>query len=334
MATARFSDGTSFEVREGDTLLQSALRAGLGFPYECSVGACGSCKVELLQGDVSTLWDEAPGLTSRDRQRGRRLACQTLCHSDVTVKVRLSEEHVPSLTPQRHRARLASVRQVTSDLCEFHFKADGAARFQPGQYALLTLGKSALRRAYSMSNLPNDDGTWEFMIRRVPGGAATGELFTNVKPHDTVEIDGPYGLAGLRSPERDLVCIAGGSGLAPMLSIARAAAPLLGLNRRRLHFFYGGRTPSDLAVRPMLQELPGYGSILRYDEAVSQPDPARAWSGRTGFVHELVEERLSGALHEHEIYFAGPPPMVSALQDMLMRKHQVPYGQIHFDRFF
>jgi len=159
-------------------------------------------------------------------------------------------------------------------------------------------------------------------------------LFDELEVGDSLHLDGPYGLASLRPLERDVVCIAGGSGLAPMLSIACAAAPSLRNLGRRLHFFYGARTPQDLAAAPMLAPLPGFGDQLRYDEAVSQPAADDQWSGHVGFIHDVVEQKLGPTLADCEIYFAGPLPMVQATMDMLMVRRGVPFAQIHYDRFF
>jgi toluene monooxygenase electron transfer component len=224
---------------------------------------------------------------------------------------------------------------------QFTFQGPGAAAFLPGQYALLQAdglpgkpGDGAAPRAYSMSNGPNATGLWQFIVRRVPGGAATGWLFERLQPGDTVTLDGPYGLAHLRELQRDIVCVAGGSGLAPMLAIARGAAPLLQAAGRRLHFFYGARTLQDLAAQRLLAGLPGLGQTLLCEEVVSQPEASAGWTGATGWVHDWLDARLGDQLAAHELYFAGPPPMVQAVLDLAMLRRGVPYTQLHWDRFF
>ncbi len=320
-----------------DTVLRAALRAGIGFPYECNAGGCGSCKFDIVTGEVKVLWPEAPGLTQRDRRKGRQLACQCVAAGPLTIKVRTSTEYAPSIVPRRQRARLIGRTDVTHDICEFRFATDAPAEFTPGQYASLALPGLAAPRSYSMSNLPNAQGLWDFQIRRVPGGRATTLLFGTLAVGDEIEIDGPYGLAGLRKDSpRDIVCIAGGSGLAPMISIARGAAAAGLLATRRLHFFYGARTPRDVCGETFLRQLDGFGSSLLFHPVVSDAASADAagWSGERGWVHEALS-RLSGdQLVRHEFYFAGPPPMTQAIQELLMGAHLVPYQHIHFDRFF
>jgi toluene monooxygenase electron transfer component len=331
-------DGGGFVVDQspGDTVLRAALRAGLGFPYECNSGGCGSCKFDLIEGQIECLWPEAPGLTERDRKRGRHLACQCRAVDEVTIKVRLGEEYKSRVAPRRRVARLVATAAVTHDLREFCFATDEPADFLPGQFASLTLPGVSSARAYSMSNLPNAAGDWHFQIRRVPAGRGTACLFDQLRVGDTVEIDGPYGLAWLREDSpRDIVCVAGGSGLAPMVSIARGAAAAGMLGSRKLHLFYGARTPRDMCGEAFLRDLPNAASAIQFHGVVSNPESGETpWSGETGFVHDAVVRHLGQELPRHEFYFAGPPPMTQALQEVLMVKHLVPYQQIHFDRFF
>lgn len=328
-------DGATFAQPAGDSILRAALRAGVGLSYECNAGGCGACKFELLSGEIETLWPEAPGLSDRDRKRGKLLACQCRAIGDVTIKAATGTEYVPRLPPRRRTARLSGSSEITHDLREFRFVADGAAEFLPGQFALLDLPGVSGSRAYSLANTPNAAGEWHFQVRRVPHGQGTHALFDRLAVGDEIGLDGPYGAAYLRpDAPRDIVCVAGGSGLAPMLSITRGAAAAGLLGQRRLYFFYGARTPRDVCGEAQLAELAGYGEHIVYVPVVSLPGEDGAWTGETGYVHDAVARRLAGRLGEFEYYFAGPPPMTLALQEMLMIGHSVPFEQIHFDRFF
>lgn len=332
-------EGDTYEFPQGDrdTVLRAALRAGVGFPYECNSGGCGSCKFDLIEGEIENLWPDAPGLTERDRRKNCLLACQCRAKSDLRIKVRPAPEYIPLIEPRRRKARFATATDITYDIREFRFLAEGKADFLPGQYALLAVPGVEAPRAYSMSNFANPDGEWHFQIRRVPLGKATEHLFHRLHPGDEIEIDGPYGLAWLReNSPRDIVCVAGGSGLAPMISIARGASAAGMLKTRHLHFFYGGRTPRDICGESYLRQLPEFGSRIHFHPVVSLPqqDPGEIWTGETGFVHELVRRELDGRMTDFEFYFSGPPPMTQALQEMLMVGYRVPFAQVHFDRFF
>lgn len=324
-------------ITPADTVLRAALRAGAGFPYECNSGGCGSCKFEIVSGSVDNVWPEAPGLTDRDRRKNKLLACQCVPATDLTIKVRLDPECIPKIRPERFQARLVGVMNITHDIREFRFATDEPARFLPGQYASLRIDGVGAPRCYSMSNLPNPAGEWHFQIRRVHHGRASSVLFDQLQLGGQVEIDGPFGQAYLREESsKDIVCVAGGSGLAPMVSIARGAAAADMLQRRKLHFFYGGRTPNDLCGDDFLRALDTQGARVFYHPVVSDAYSVEqhAWSGDVGFVHEWIPRKLGDDLGNFEFYFAGPPPMTQAIQEMLMVTHRVPFNQIHFDRFF
>ena len=326
----------AYECPAGDTILRAGLRAGIGLPYECSVGSCGTCKIELVSGEAETAWAEAPGLTERDRARGRRLACQSRSLGPCTIKARPAANYIAPVSPRRRQARLVSARPLTHDMREFVFETDGEAAFTPGQYALIEFGPGIGPRAYSMSNLPNARGEWRFVIKRAPGGKGTGMLFDKVALGATFELDGPFGLAFYRPSERDVLCVAGGSGLSPIVSIVRAAAADPGMAGRRIRLFFGGRTPADLCAEDELKAQPGFGTRISHMAAVSDLEAAAraGWSGPTGFIHGVVEAELGDALASHEIYFAGPPAMADATHKMLVLGRKVPVAQIHFDRFY
>jgi toluene monooxygenase electron transfer component len=336
MHSVRVADGPEFPCEADDTLLRAGLRAGLGLPYECNAGSCGTCKVELLEGQVTSLRPDAPGLGERDRAKNRVLACQARPGTDCKIKVRLRPENVPRHRPTKFSATLTGLRDLTHDMREFTFTAKDAPGFLPGQYALFYLPGLEAPRTYSMSNIDDGSGTWQFIVRRVPGGTGTVTLFDKVAVGSTITLDGPYGLAYLR-PEspRDLVLIGGGSGLAPMLSLARGAVAEPRLDGRKLHVFYGARTTRDLCGAAELEALPGYGSRITFTPVLSHhgDDSVETWDGAKGFVHEIARDFVGERWPDFEYYFAGPPPMAEAVQRMLIEK-RVPFPQVHFDSFY
>lgn len=328
------TDRSFSQEDEHDCILRAGLGAGLGLSYECNSGGCGSCKFELLEGEVDELWPEAPGLSARDRAKGRRLACQCRAKTDVVIKMRTGDEFLPLYRPKRMRATLEHRRDVTHDISEFSLRTDEPARFLPGQYAMLQLPGGQAVRAYSMSNLENDNGVWQFWIRRCSKGQLTPVLF-GLAVGSAIDLNGPYGLAHLLADsKRDVVCIAGGSGISPMLSVARGVATNPAMAGRKLHFFLGARTPADLCGEEELQSLIRAGAPFTYQAAVSNLDSVDGWHGATGFIHEVAEQILGSQLAELECYLGGPPTMVEAVTRMLMLDRKVSADQIHFDRFF
>lgn len=325
----------TFECADDDTLLRAALRAGLGFPYACNVGSCGNCRFQLIEGEVEHARKDPPAWSERDLKRARYLGCQALPHGDCRIKLRLDEMYVPQHKPIRTPAKLTDKIPLTHDITEFVFALEKPSEFLPGQYALIEVPGVEGGRAYSMCNVSGRDGEWRFQIKRVPGGAATTSLFDQVSSGDTVNVDGPYGTAYLREEApRDILCLAGGSGLSPVMSIARAAMSSEKLQGRRLDFIYGGRQVRDICGGDMLAELPGFGERLFFHPAISSPGAEDSeWEGHTGFVHEVAQKLFGDSLKEREIYFAGPPAMAAAIQKMLVEL-KVPFEQVHFDEFY
>src|SRR5690606_7967230 len=137
--TITMEGGVSFPCGSSDTLLRAALRQGIGFPYECNSGGCGSCIFELQSGAMDEVWESAPGLSAAAREKGLLLACQCIPYSDCTIKVRARSQYVPPVIPARQNALLENVIPLTHDMSLFRFRGTGSARFLPGQYAMLSL---------------------------------------------------------------------------------------------------------------------------------------------------------------------------------------------------
>ncbi|WP_029889189.1 FAD-binding oxidoreductase [Polycyclovorans algicola] len=337
IAQIHIEGGPTLRCESGSNLLRAALCEGLGFPYECNSGGCGNCQFELLEGEMTDLWEAAPGLPPRARAAGRRLGCQTQVVGDCRIRVRLKPEFVAVKAAALRTARLIERKALTHDMAEYSFMREGAADFLPGQYAMLRLPGVTGDRAYSMSNLPNPEGRWSFIVKRTPNGHGSAVLAEGLREGDQVGLDGPYGLAYLR-PEapRDLICIGGGSGLSPLKSIITAAVRHPALATRRIHLFYGGRTPADICTDQILDEDVALRERVEVVPAISDGLPSNApWAGERGFIHEVLQRWLGAArdAREYEYYFCGPPPMTDAVQRLLMLERRVPATQLHFDRF-
>ena len=218
----QIKDGVSFEC-DSDFLLRSALEQGLGFPYECASGSCGNCRFELLSGDLDYPSGPPGILSEKDLERNRHLACQCVPRTDLEIKVRLFDQYEPVHNPSRFNGKLVAIEEVTHDISEFRFETDSGQIFEPGQFALIDVPGVEGARAYSMCNVGGSSGSWDFHIKKVAGGAATSALFSEVKLGLECVITGPYGRGYFRGFRgRDIVLIAGGSGLSPMISVARA----------------------------------------------------------------------------------------------------------------
>ena len=306
-----------------EVLVRAALRAGVDLPYECNMGGCGACKIQLVSGEVETVWPDATGLNDRDRRRQQILGCQSRPRSDCAIALRSPPgDRIPeSERPRRQSARLESRRLLSPGLLKLDFVGDGPAVFRPGQYAMLELPGIVGPRAYSMANAANPQGHWTFIVRKVASGAASPYLFDELRVGDSLTLDGPYGKAYWRQTQRPVVCVAGGSGLAPMLAVAEAAR-----QSQPVRFFFGVRGVADVAA---VADLPGMAVTC----VVSEPDGH--WQGPTGFVHHTVAAAIPPEdAASYDYYLAGPAPMIEAVQKMLILDRRVPVEQLYFDRFF
>jgi toluene monooxygenase electron transfer component len=314
-----------------ETLLLAGLRAGIGLPYQCCSGICGSCRFEIAAGEVQSQWLDAPGLSPRDRRLHRQLACQSRPLSDCAIRMRLDDRYIPAIKPRRMAGVLCSVETITRDIRRVVVSTACRAEFLAGQFVLFHLPDVALPRAYSMSNTPNGEGAWEFYIKQIPGGEFTEALFNKTAVGASLELEGPYGMAYLRSAsDRPVLCAAGGSGISPMLSIARALAR--DRSTRPLSFYIGGRAPGDVSALLPIAEAACGACTFHLGAAVSDAVPAADWNGEIGLIHALVERDLAARLKDFDIYLAGPPPMVQACLSMLSRR-EVAADRVHYDAY-
>lgn len=320
-----------FDCAPSETLLRAGLRAGFGMPYACSIGTCGECKIDILAGMFAPhSGPQLPGLSERDIGRGRLLACQAKPTSDCTIKLHLEDRYRSKFPPDIHSAKLLSVEAVAPQMMMCRFQSAQPALFQAGQYARILVSVSGTWRAFSMCNLANEDGLWNFLIRPIAGGATSQALFAHDAVGKSFSIDGPYGNAWHRSGVRSIICVAGGAGLAPVLSVARAAMSDADCTSVRL--LYGGRTADDLCAKNLLQPSSRSDMQVEVHEVVS--DDSEGWSGPRGMIHDYLDQIIPAIAENVDCYVAGPPPMVDAVIDVLQSAKKVSPQHIYFDRFF
>jgi len=319
----------TFLCRPDETLLKAGLEAGLRLPYDCSTGTCGSCRARLVAGAVAARWPDAPGLSGRDRRKGRILCCQSEPRGPVRIEV---EQEAPDARPRpgAHTCRVTEIHALTADTRRLVCALEAPLGFRAGQYVLFVIPGTSGRRAYSMCGRPGEEATLDFVVKAKPGGVATRFLFDRLRPGDPLQIEGPYGRAWLRQPlERDVVCAAGGSGLGPMLSIVRQALAE-GSEARRVSLVFGVQRHEDLFDLDALAELSA--AHPRFEAVVALSTPQAGWSGETGLVPDVLLRRVPDVT-ERDLYMAGPPGMIDAALRVLVHEGQMPLERVRFDRF-
>ena len=315
-------------VEAGDTILASMIRAGVPFPFSCQAGNCGTCKCELLSGDVLELEYSEHALSPQERARNIILACRTQVWDDTAVRRIDAEDLV--LHPSRvMRCRVAGLEDLTHDIrgLRLEVESGGPLVFSAGQYAQLEFA-AGLSRHYSMASTPSEPAL-TFHIRHMPGGRTSAYVATQLKVGDTVKVSGPLGVAYFREAHRGpVLLVAGGSGLAPIQSILRTL--LARGTTAPVTLYFGVRSERDLYHEGLLKELAARHANLRFHVVLSEQKGERG--RRYGLVHEAVAADLDGC-EDLMAYLAGPPVMVEAATAVLQAKGAQP-RQIHADAFY
>ncbi|MEQ8232959.1 MAG: 2Fe-2S iron-sulfur cluster-binding protein [Gammaproteobacteria bacterium] len=325
--------GEIFEVAEGETILDGALRAGIELQYGCRQGRCSTCKYLVEDGEVDFGSASVYSLPDNERDDGWALLCCATPETDLLIRDnrRHDERARPLLTPAETSASVVACSALTSELWELRVALANPLDFYAGQYAELTLdaGGTPVRRSYSMACAPAEGAELAFVLKRIEGGAFSSRV-TALPAGATLALRGPFGSSYLREGERPVLLVAIGSGIAPILAMLRDAAARG--DRRHFSFFYGARRPADL---PYVDELTALGNqlgSLRYVPTLDGLAEDDDWSGSTGTVTQAIQREIDSA-EDFDAYLCGAPEMCETVGRLLLAKG-LPEHQLFFDRFF
>jgi propane monooxygenase reductase subunit len=328
--------GIEVEVAEDQTILRAAFDQGVTLMHGCKEGQCSACKSFVLDGDDIELDRYSTfALPDFEREEGFTLLCRAHVYEDVTIELlNFDEDMIRSGLPiQQGVAEVERIEHVTHDLRHLVLRLLEPADFKffPGQYVDIEVPGSQETRSFSMANTSaRESGQLEFVIKVYPGGLFSHLLDTGLAPGDRLNLSGPFGVFTLRdAPDRDLVFVGGGAGMAPILSLLRSMAER-GITRKAV-FYYGARRRHDLCFEEELRELERTLPSFRYVPALSELSDGDAWEGETGLITEVVKRR-EGNLSGAHAYVCGPPPMVEAAIPMLTGLG-VPDKHVYYDKF-
>jgi propane monooxygenase reductase subunit len=323
--------GIEFDVGEDETVLNGAFRQGLMLMHGCKEGQCGACKSFLMDGEVDLERYSTFALPDFEEAEGWTLLCRAHALTDLEVELINYDEEIlrSGIAVRTLRANVEAIEPLTRDIRRLVLRlADGEnLTFYPGQYVDIQIPGTDEHRSFSMANLPTDRGRLEFMIKVYPGGRFSGLLADGeLSVGDELELRGPYGVFTLRNSSiRPLLFIGGGAGMAPILSLLRALVEQG--SERTAVYYYGAREEQDLFHVDELTELARELPDMRFVAALSDKD----WEGETGLITDVVD-RSEADLADVDAYLCGPPPMVDAAIDLLVRRG-VPEGHIYYDKF-
>lgn len=318
-------NGVVIPVEPKETLLQAALRAGIDFPHSCRVGGCATCKCKLLDGKVKELTETSYILSDEDLDQGCILACQAVPQGPVRIEVDLSAQGAKRRVP----GRVVAQERLTHDIVSLRVQLDEALPYKAGQFANISLDALPdVQRSYSFATAVQPNAQVSFFVRKVPGGVFSTHVNEADLVGQTVTVEGPMGDFWLRPGQGPLLLVAGGSGLAPILSLLEDAQAQ-GV-KRPVTLLFGARQQADLyaqdAIAALARDWPGG---LHFVPVLSSEPEGSGWAGARGMVADAVAEHLPAGAHA---YLCGPPPMVDAVSAVL-QQHGVARADIHADRF-
>ncbi|PNG58832.1 MULTISPECIES: 2Fe-2S iron-sulfur cluster binding domain-containing protein [unclassified Variovorax] len=333
-----------FECDESERLLYAGLRAGIALPHECATGTCGSCRAQLVSGEVELLWPDSPARRFLRRGSDEILLCQSRPKSDCRLAIRgRTDGRYEDAPPLHTGACVLRSGMLTHDVRIIEVVLDHPMRFKAGQFVLLGLDDIDGYRAYSMINSPTNDRRLELILKRKPRGSFSERLFDQDIHGLRFKVFGPLGSATFDAAtgSHDLLCAAGGTGIAGIMSILQTASESGYLGARKALVCFGVRTSADLFFLERFAALKrAHPDTLRViaaisDEAVA-PTLSEAYPSiefRRGMVHQALEEESTDEMHQPIAYAAGPPAAVEAIAAAMVTKHRIPVSSIRFDRF-
>ncbi len=335
--------GREFTVEGDETILAAALRSGVGLPYGCKNGACGTCKATGLEGE----WVQGPhsssALSAQELAARKLLVCCSRPTTDLVIEAR-ELTGFGDIPIRKMPCRIAAIERPAPDVAivSLQLPASERLQFRAGQYLEFIL-KDGSRRAYSMATAPHADERITLHIRHMPGGLFTDALFgvrePAIKERDILRIEAPLGTFFLREDNgRPIVLLASGTGFAPIKAIAEHIF-YKRLNRdepdrpaRPVRLYWGCRTRRDLYLPELPAQWAREQPNFTYVPVLSDALPDDHWRGRAGFVHRAVMEDLPD-LSAWQVYACGAPAMVEAAKRDFTQRCGLPEDQFFADAF-
>ena len=327
--------GRSFTTEPEESILTAGIRSGIGLPYGCKDGACGSCKCKKIEGTVVHGPHQAKALSADEEAAGYVLTCCGVPHSDVVLESRQVTD-AGAFPIRKMPVRVARLERLSHDVMgiTLQLPANDVIQFHAGQYVEFIL-RDGTRRSYSMANAPaavgSTSATLELHIRHMPGGRFTDHVFTTMQEKEILRAEGPFGSFFLRQDStKPMVLLASGTGFAPIKALIEQMQQQ-GINRPAT-LYWGGRRPRDLYMHEWVQARVAEMPHLSYVPVVSDALPEDGWNGRTGFVHQAVLQDLPN-LAGHQVYACGAPIVVDSAREAYIGQAGLPEDQFFADAF-
>lgn len=323
-----FEDGVTrfITVADGQTVADASYRARINIPLDCRDGACGTCKAFCESGEYDGGTYIADALSPEEATSGYVLPCSMTARSDLVLQI-ASTSAVAKTRAATYTGRITRLDRLSATTVAFTVETDQRDRlaFLPGQYVNLAVPGTDVTRSYSFSSAP-DDKSLTFLVKITPGGIMSGYLSERASVGDELTFTGPNGSFFLRESDRPALLLAGGTGLAPILSILRKLRE--DGTSRPIHLVYGVSSDEDVVELATLEEIAAGMPTLTWDHCVSDPDSTAT---NRGYVMSLIRPEH---LHDGDVavYLCGPPPMVEAVRQHFAAAGVEPTG-FYYEKF-
>ena len=328
-----FQDGriVKFDASEDDNIYFAALKNKVRILTDCLEGACATCKGVCTTGAyyLDEFTDEA--LTADEYDRREVLTCQMHVTSDCVIEFPYESRIALKSEPDSRKARVAEIDMISSTVAKLVVEPEADAppvSFLPGQYVHLSVPGTSEHRSYSFANAAFETGKYTFYIKLLEHGAMSDYLSERAQPGDEFVVTGPFGRFYQRPTIRPILMVAGGTGLAPMLSMLDTLAANDDTDYP-VRLLYGANAADELFAFDQLRGYAEQGLDLTVELCVGEPD--QDWDDATGHVTGLLRlEILNGG--DCEIYLCGPPPMIDAAESWLSANGVNPV-LVHAEKF-
>ncbi len=290
-----FSDGEvmDFPPIGGQSILASAEKAGNVLASNCREGTCRTCM-------------------ARDADGNEVLLCITPAQPGTALN--LPYQRTDVTPPSLRRAKVNAFSRASRSVWEIRYRLQFPLPFLPGQYVEVIFPGMASPRRFSMANPPS--GKEQVLhVRDLPGGAMSTYLNERAKPEDAFTVRGPFGVFYLRSTARPKLFVAGGTGLAPIVSMLSSIDPATTPPLALIAGFADAEDAYALETLRVLAETLPLEVVLAADKA------SAAWEGFVGNpIAALDEVRTIPLDGGTEAYLCGPPGMVNAARGALLAR--------------
>jgi toluene monooxygenase electron transfer component len=336
--------GYEFDALPGEKVLYAGLRAGIDLPYECATGTCGTCKAKAMAGRVHDGWPQAPGRKFVKPEAAEFLMCQCAAEEALTLEVSkfVYGMEPGACVPETCAGTVRNARRLTHDVIGFALEFERPRDFDAGQFVLLAPAGRPGYRAYSMCNFERGGRQLELVVKRKPAGGFSEWLFGADRDGARLETFGPLGKATFDPAlGKNVLCIAGGSGIAGMMSILSRATRSRYFDHYRGWLFFGVCSMRDaFFLEELSQYVRRFSGKLEIVIALSDEDvsgsAARDWPAlgfEHGMVHEVAKRMMAGKYHDVRAYVAGPPPAVDAAIRVLLLEAKLTTDNIRYDKY-